>query len=83
MIGPMTVVHYRLRGPGAQTKTARKIMSGLPIASSAHDLMFYGAVHWTLALFKWPMMIFNPGKYDLINTAKYSVPKKYAKGKME
>lgn len=37
MVGPMTVVHYRLRGPGAQYKTARKIMSSLPIASRVID----------------------------------------------
>jgi len=83
MCGPMSVMHYRLRGPGASPKLANSIIRGLPIGTRVYDLMFYTGVHWTLALFKWPRILLNPGSYDIINTTKFSMPRKMPTGKVE
>ena len=83
MYGPMTVMHYRLRGPGAKPEIAKSVIKNLPIGTRITDLMFYTAIHWTLALFKWPLVFIFPGSYDLINTAKYSIPRKHVNAKKE
>jgi len=65
MYGPMNVMHYRLSGPGAKPKMAEEVIRKLPIGARLQDMMFYTSIHISLALFKWPLLVIDPGTYGI------------------
>jgi len=75
MYGPMSVMHYRMRGIGAKPDVAKRVIKKLPIGTRIADMMFYTSIHWSLALIKWPLMVISPGTYNIVNTARWLRPK--------
>ena len=75
MYGPMSVMHYRMRGLGAKPDVAKRVIKKLPIGTRIADMMFYTSIHWSLALIKWPLMVISPGTYNIVNTARWFRPK--------
>lgn len=75
MYGPMSVMHYRLSGPGAKTEMAESVIRRLPIGARYVDMMFYTSIHISLALFRWPSLILNPSMYGIFDTSKSALPK--------
>jgi len=72
--GPMTVMHFRLRGPGAKPELAEEVIRKLPIGSRYVDMMWFLSIHMTLALLRWPLLVLTPGKYFSFGPTKYDVP---------
>lgn len=72
--GPMTVMHFRLRGPGAKPAMAEKVIRKLPVGTRYVDMMWFASIHTTLALLRWPLLILRPGMYGIFESNTFSVP---------
>lgn len=77
--GPMTVMHFRLRGPGAKPEIAEEVIRKLPIGSRYVDMLWFFSIHVSLALLRWPLLILTPGSYMSFGSNKYTVPEMKAK----